>query len=59
MDFYTSLAINVLLQVLADKKQLPKFRRALLKVFKAILVSFAHDEEFQAEMRRFVVAPEF
>jgi len=52
------MAISILLQVLADKKQSDKVKSAVLKVFKRILVIYGPDEAFQAEMRRFVVKPD-
>ena len=57
-DFYITMAISILLQVLADKKQSDKVKSAVLKVFKRILVIYGPDEAFQAEMRRFVVKPD-
>jgi hypothetical protein len=48
MDFYIDLAFTVLLRVLKDKKQSQQVRKAMLKVFKAILVQFGNDPEFEA-----------
>jgi hypothetical protein len=48
MDFWTDIAFTVLLRVLKDKKQSQQLRKALLKVFKAILVQFGSDPEFEA-----------
>lgn len=36
MDFYVDLAVAVLLRLLKDKRQFPKYRRALVKVYNAI-----------------------
>ena len=36
MDFYVDLAVAVLLRLLKDKRQFPKYARALLKVYNAI-----------------------
>lgn len=58
MDFYTDIAFAVLLRILQDKKQAEKVRSAILKVFKKTLIFFGTDEDFQREMRRFVVQPE-
>jgi len=48
MDFYIDIAFAVLLRILKDKKQSQQVRKALLKVFKAILVQFGSDPEFEA-----------
>lgn len=48
MDFYITLAISVLLQVIRDPKVNFKFKRALLKIFKEIAIQFGTDPEFSA-----------
>lgn len=50
MDFYVDIAFTVLLRILKDKKQSTQVRKALLKVFRATLVQFGSDKEFQAVM---------
>ena len=50
MDLYVDLALTVLLRVLKDKKQSLQIRKALLKVFRAILVQFGSDKDFQLVM---------
>lgn len=46
MEFYYNLAVSVMLQLIKDEKLSPKFRRAILKVFKAIVVQYGSDPEF-------------
>lgn len=36
MDFYVDLAVAVLLRLLKDKRQFPKYAAALVKVYNAI-----------------------
>lgn len=36
MDFYVDIAVAVLLRLLKDKREWPKYRRALIKVRDAI-----------------------
>lgn len=48
------LAISALLHVLRDPKQSSKWRRALLKIFKAISVAFSRDGDFVDVARMFV-----
>lgn len=45
---YTSLAVSILLQVVQNASERNKYRRALLKVFKAIANGFESDQEFRA-----------
>jgi len=52
------MAFAVLFQVLTDKRQAEKVRPALLKAFRIILRFFGTDEDFQNEMRRYVMKPE-
>jgi len=45
-DVYIDLGVSILLRVLKDTKKAQKFRRAMLKVFKAIAAAYARDAEF-------------
>ena len=45
-DFIIGAAINTLLVILGDPKKHGKFRRAFLKVFKAIAEAYRMDQEF-------------
>lgn len=44
MDFLISLGINAVLQLLADKKSMPKFYRALAKLYVAIETAAQSDK---------------
>lgn len=48
-DWLIDVAITALLRMLRDKKETSKWRRAMLKVFKAIRDAYNTDEEFIAE----------
>jgi hypothetical protein len=53
VDFYVDLAVAVLLRLLKDKRQLPKYSRALLKVYNAIGTSLIslHEDATESELR--------
>jgi hypothetical protein len=50
-EFYVNLAVSVILQMLQDGVLRGKFRRALLKIFRAIALQFREDPEFLAVMK--------
>lgn len=45
-DFLIDMSVAVLLRLLADKSAKSKWRRAMLKVFKAIASAYPRDAEF-------------
>jgi hypothetical protein len=47
MDFYIDIGAAVLLRVLSESDRAPKYRRLFLKLFRAIVRAFEHDEEFR------------
>jgi len=47
-DFLIDMGVSALLRVAADPKRASKWRRALLKVFRAIAAAFPSDPEFKA-----------
>lgn len=46
MDFYIDLAVTVMLRLLSNKAESNKYRRAILKIFRAIALQFSSDQEF-------------
>lgn len=51
MDFWTSLAFNAVLQVLADKKQMTKFRSVLAKIYVKIELASSTDQKLFDEIQ--------
>lgn len=49
-DFYIDLAVSVILRVVQSGPQRNKYRKALLKIFKAIAQAYKSDAEFDAVM---------
>ena len=52
MDFYIDIGFAVLLRLLKDRKSLPKFRTAFLKLAAAIETAFASDATFADDVKR-------
>jgi len=46
MDFYVDLALAVLLRILKDRRELKKYRPAMIKIAAAINNAFADDDAF-------------
>lgn len=47
MDFWVSMALSVLFQVLAEKSKLQKLRPAMIKLYRSISAAYADDEAFR------------
>lgn len=47
-DFLIDMAVGVLLRLATDAKKKAKWRKALLKVFRAIASAFPQDPDFKA-----------
>lgn len=58
-DFYINLAVTVMLQAVKDGAIKGKFRRAFLKVFKAVATAYQTDQEFQDAASSIVKREEF
>ena len=52
MDFYIDIGFAVLLRLLKDKRSLPKYRSAFLKIAAAIETAFASDAAFADEVKK-------
>ena len=52
MDFYVDLAIAVLLRLLKDRREIRKYRSAIVKVAAAIQIAFADDEQFAQQVEQ-------
>jgi hypothetical protein len=47
MDFYVDIGVAVILRVLKEQGATNKYRRALIKLYRAIGEAYRHDSEFQ------------
>lgn len=47
MDFYISMAVSVVLQLLKDRKNLGKYRDVMVKVASAIMLAYESDQLFK------------
>jgi len=51
MDFWTDLAFTVILKVVADKKQIAKFRSVLAKIYVKIELASSMDQKLFDEIQ--------
>jgi len=50
MEWYIDIGFAVLIRLLKERRETNKWRRAFLKLFKAIADAYRNDEEFAAMM---------